>query len=444
MKSFLSFLIFITLSAACFAQDACLQRAKDFFTEKEFALAEDILKQCLRQKPGDADTLISLGGVQMVLGKFAEAEQNFKIAAGVAGAGSPYIAYIYSRLGDIAMRKADLREAASYYDAALKREPANINALIGKGITEEKAGRTQEAVALFKKALAVDFTNVVARDRLIAMEPDILTQEEVLLTMKERNIIDPSATDFTIEEENLLRQMIRAEKDSGLEYLASKYGGVIPDGFVVERDSGKVYVRKMLTLTGYKDLIVQLSRDAKQLFMDRGVTPGNLFKLKNFDGKEVFDDKGILTDEGLAVYSQALRGAKAYLQPGETLPSSQREVDALAQRYIKQGYSEITESEYTFLQRETQCNETTLVKDLRARVINIDARKKRVFLLSREDTPEPFNFPYLVVLEYRRNLNENKKNQPTYSSAFGLGGGVKMKLCNKNGDLNLGGLDKRQ
>jgi len=445
VKQALAAFLFLSLLTCAGAQDNCIARGKQLFSEGEYIQAEAALKACVAaQKTPDGNAYISLAGVQMVLGKFAEAETNFKTALRALPPKSPYIAYVNSLLGDIAMRKPDLKEAAFFYSAALRAEPGNINALVGRGITEEKAGRTEEAAEYYRRALAVDFTNIVARERLIAMEPDILKYDELLAMLKERNITDPSSPGFSPEDEALLRKMIQAEKDSGIEYLASKYHGRIPDGFIVERDRGKIYVRKMLTRTGYQELINQLSRDAKQFFLAKDILPGNIFKLKDFDGNEVFNDEGNLTDAGLAVYTKGLYGQKAYVQPGELLPRTQKEIDDLVKLYLRQGYSEISTPEFLHLMRHTQCSEQTLVKDAQVRVININNRQKRIFVVSdpkREDAPAIL--PWQYVLEFRREYNSSGSGTPvTSSSAFGLGGGVPLKLCKKDGTLSSGSLEE--
>ncbi|MDR0734301.1 MAG: hypothetical protein LBG16_01025 [Elusimicrobiota bacterium] len=442
MKPFFAVLIFLSFAVFAVAQNACLIKGKEFFDEKDYVRAEEILKNCRAAAPQDTDSLISLAGVQMVLGKFAESENNFKAAARLLPSNSPYIAYVNSLLGDIAMRKPDLREAAFFYDVALRVEPANINSLVGKGITEEAAGRIHDAADYFKRALAVDFTNIAARERLIALEPDILDNDELLLMLKERNIIDPAALRFTREDEDLLRKIITLEKDSGIEYLASKYGGVLPKGFVVERNSGKIYVRKMLTYAGYKELIVHLSRDAKQFFVSKGVQPGSIFKLRDYNGNDIFDAEGNLTDAGMTAYTKSLDGQKAYLLPSEPLPSTQREIEALAQYYRKRGYSEISMPEFLYLLRYTRCTEETLVKDVKVIVINVDANVKRVFVVSRGEMI-PDILPWIYVIDYRHRYNESRRNggEPVQSrSPFGLGGGVELKLCNKDGTLLSGGL----
>lgn len=435
-------LIILFSALPSFAQDSdCLAKSKDLFNEKEYPAAETKLKECLRKKPSDTDALISLAGVQMILGEFNNASATFKTALNYIGPKSPYNAYIYSRMGDIAVRSANLRQAEAYYAIALQYEPANINALVGKGICREKAGDIQGAAAFYKKALAVDFTNIPARERLIAMEPDCLSQTELLLALKERNIIDPAAAASSEDDIKLLRKMLKAEHDSAIEYLAGKYGGRIPDGFIVERDSGKIYVRKMLTLTGYNEVIAQLSNDAKQFFINKGIQPGTIFKLRDFENNMLFDDQGHLTDTGLSVYTKGLLGTKAYLLPDEALPATQSQIDALAKQYLSQGYSEITTPEYEYLLKYTRCSEQTLVHELRAKIININNKKKRVFLVSDPKQTIPFTLPFQYVVNYRISYHESKKKgaQPTYSSAFGMGNGKESKLCKADGTLMGGG-----
>jgi tetratricopeptide (TPR) repeat protein len=339
------------------------------------------------------------------------------------------------------MRKPDIKEAAFYYDAALRAQPANINSLVGKGITEEKSGRIDEAVSFYRRALAVDFTNIVARERLIALEPDILTYDEQLASMKERNIIDPAAKYFTEEEKTLLTKMLTAEKNNAIEYLSSQYGGNIPKGFIVERDSGKIYVRKMFTLLGYEDLIKHLSRAAKQFFLSKNILPGDIFKLKNFDGKLLFDDKGDRTDEGMDADTKGLSGITAYVKPGELLPSTKTEIDALIKQYQKQGYSEISTPEFLWLLRYTQCSEETLVKDLKVKVINISAAVKRIFVLSDSKRtpplPSPFGLPYYYVSKERQNRNKPEPDAPVYNCTLG-DCSKEPKLCTKDGKLTSG------
>ena len=425
-------LTFVTAALEAKNIDACLLKSKDFFNEKEYDNAKKTLHNCLRTDPDNTDALISLAGVEMVLGNFSNAQSNFSRALQLLPQKSPYRAYIYSRMGDISMRKQNLKEAEKNYLTALKYEPANINALVGAGI----CARPKVAADYYKKALAVDFTNIVARERLIAMEPDILTEEELLRTMKERNIIDPAAQTFTAEDKETLSKIIKAEKSNGIEYLSKKFGGRIPVGLTVERDSNKVYVRKMLTLTGYNELIAKISYEAKQFLINKGVTAADLFKLQDINRKPLFNNQGNLTDEGLIAFTKMLKGEKSYFRPNEKLPATDKEIENKVRALLAKSYTEISQSEYVWLMSKTRCSDQTLQRSLKVAQIDLGNGKKRFFVFAHPDAVMPYNLPYLYVLDRRQEKKNLNSNAPVYSGAFGLGESLPKKLCDKNGNLN--------
>lgn len=426
--------------------DACLAKSKEHFNEKEYSQAERTLIKCLKTDPKNSDALISLAGVEMILGKFNNAEQHFKQSLTLLEQKSPYRAYIYSRMGDIYMRRANLKEAQKYYQAALKYEPANINALVGAGICEEKSGNLKKAVDYYKKALAVDFTNIVSRERLIALEPDILTEDELLRTMKERNIIDPAAQNFSSEDKETLSKIITAEKGSGIEYLSQKYKGKIPSGFIVERDSNKVYVRKMLTITGYNELIRQLSSDAKNFLINKGVTPAQLFKARDASGKDIFNNAGNLTDAGLTAFTKMLRGEKSYYLPGEKLPATQREIENKIKALLAQGYYEVSPSDFIYLLDVTKCKEELLHSVFKSTTVDIGGGKRRFFLSTNNKVtisapPLTYSHLYTIIQDYHAQRKAARSNAPVYSNQFGLGNGKKLVLCTSDGSrINFSGL----
>lgn len=445
MKFFFSFIILLSLFLPLQAKniDSCLAKSKDLFNEDDknndkthasMQQAKKTLYACLKMDPDNTDALISLAGVEMVLGNFKEAKSNFQRSLQLLPNTSPYYAYIYSRLGDIAMHTPDLKEAEKNYLSALKYEPANINSLVGAGICAEKTGRIQTAADYYKKALAVDFTNIVARDRLIALEPDILSEEELIRTMKERNIIDPAAKTFSAQDKQILEKIIKAEKGNGIEYLSKKFGGRIPNGFTVERDSNKVYARKMLTLTGYNELIAKLSHDAKQKLINNGVSVADLFKLYDANRKPLFNDQGNLTDEGLVAFTKMLNGEKSYFRPGEKLPPSNKEIERKVQEILNKKYIEILTSEYAWLQSKTRCSEKTL-KRIGVKDLDIGNNKKRYFVFAHPEARFPYNMPYLYIQDYRTQKQALKSDAPVYSNTFGLGNTLPEKLCDRKGNL---------
>ena len=448
MKCFL-ILIFLFSFTNIFAQttqetQTCLNKGKEFFEQKEYSYAQKTLEDCLKTNPNDVDILVSLGGVCMKQENFNQALIYFNNALKNMTKQSPYVSYVYTRMGDCYTHIKDFAKAAKYYDASLKYEPANINSLVGKGICEEQLGNIPQAAQYFKKALAVDFTNIVARRRLIALEPGVLSEEELVATMKERNILDPHAKTYQEQDLDLLKKMLKAERNKAVKYLNDKYEGKIPPGLVIEKYSGKIYARKILSYSGYHDLMFLLSQDAIDFFIKEGAYKSEILKLRDFDGNKIFNEKGFLTHEGLIAYNLSLNGQKSYLLPSEPLPSASKKAQMKVQELLKQGYMEITIEDYGYIMDKTRCNEKTLVNDLGIRIVQGTPGRNRFLVLDpiklKNQQTCPFNLkacPYEITQE-RKKEKKNSTKTPVYTSTFGTGT-KRTYLCKEDGTLETFG-----
>ncbi len=442
MKLFL-ILSFIFAFNTAFSQDIqrCLDKSKEFFEQKEYSYAQKTLEGCLKIDSKNVDILLSLGGVCMKQNNYEEALKYFKESLKNMTKTSSYVSYVYARIGDCYCHKQDFNKASIYYEASLNYEPANINSLVGKGICEEKKGNIQKAAEYFKKALAVDFTNLIARERLIALEPQTLSPEEILSTMKERNILDPNALSYQQQDLDLLNKMLKAEQDNAITYLQDKYKGKIPPGIIIEKYPGKIYSRKILTYSGYKDLMLLLSKDAIDFFISKQVYKSEILKLRDLNGNNIFTDKGLLTEEGLAAYTQSLSGQKAFLLPSEPIPSSVKKAQMRVQQLLKQGYSEITTSEYAYIMEKSRCSEKTLLEQLGVKIVNSKPGKNRFLVVDPVKMNAQQSCPfYLKACPYelaqdKRKEKSGSKNTPVYTTTFSTGT-RRPYLCKEDGTLN--------
>ncbi len=435
MKNFLIFTLFIIFISPLVNSQTCLDTSHKFFNSKDYIAAEHALEKCSKKEKATPNVQISMAGIKLLLGKYNEAEKYFNNVLKIMPKNSPYFAYVYSNLGDIAMRKKQIKKAMDYYQKSLKYQPEDLNSLIGYGYALEKTGKKDLAIKYYKKALDIDFSNLIARKNLIRLEPDSLTDKEKLAALKCRNIIDPEAENFNDEDIITLRKILKAERGSSIDYLSLKFGAALPDGTVFEQNPNTFYARKMLTLSGYNLLIDKLSSEAKDFFRSNGVVVSDIFLLTDFNEKPIFNEDGLLTDEGLIAYNKSLKGKKTYLLPGEKAPTTKEKEDELAKQYRAQGYSEVSRLEFQYVEDGTHCSEETLVKNLKCRVIG-DGRDKRYFVLSSEDTSIPYNIPYELVEEYRELHGRNDENNaPVYRDTFGEKQRGPLTLCNSKGEM---------
>lgn len=436
MKFILTSLLFLSCCSSFLQAQSCLKESKKLFNEKDYTSAEHTLDACPEEDKKNPNVQISLGGIKLLLAKYDEAGGHFENALKTMPRNSPYFSYVYSSLGDIAMRKNQMAKALQLYETALKYESADLNALVGYGLTLEKVGEKAEAAKNYKKALDIDFSNIEARKGLIRLEPDCLSEKEKLSALKDRNIIAPEAITFTEADIDLLRKILKAERGSSIEYLSMKYGNMLPEGTYFEKNPNTFYARKMLTLSGYNLLMEKLSSDAKDFFLSQNILVSELFSLLDLNGKPIFDEKGLLTDEGLVAYNRSLKGKKGYLLPGEKASKIKTQELALVKQLLAQGYEEVTRLEFQYVEQETLCPESTLVRSVRCRTVG-EGKDKRYFVpAGPEDTP-PFTVPFMFVEEYRELYGKHSKDySPVYRDTFGERQRVLPKLCNEKGELS--------
>ena len=161
-----------------------VNEVKEQFAKAQYPQAAQSFKQCLVLDEQNVDAHLSLAGVLLTQEQLTEAQQHFELALKNMTRTSPYWSYTYSMLGDIALRRKQHKEALNMYQNSLQYNPANVNSLIGKGVVLEFDGNQQGAAQAYQSALAVEPLNIIARQRLINLEPEYLTDEEILTALK--------------------------------------------------------------------------------------------------------------------------------------------------------------------------------------------------------------------------------------------------------------------
>ena len=391
--------------------ETCLAEGKQFFSAQHFEQAKKTFERCVKIAPRDAEAQISLAGVLLTLENLDGAEAAFKKALKEMKRTSPYVSYAYSMLGDIALKRKKNDEAFDWYTKSLDSNAANVNSLIGKGVIREYQADKKGAAEFYRSALAVEPLNVIARQRLINLEPDYFTDEEMLDALKQRYAVQPEVTVLTDELRQLFASIHQAERRRGADYLKNKFPKV-PAEYMVTLEKGTDFERDILTLAGYKALQKYIGQDAIAVFQQAGVPIQEVFKLRDLKGGKVFNQDNTLTESGYFVYTQTLRNQKAFLRPDESLPPSKAFLQQLARREAelkKAGYMEITPKELKFIEKKTKCSLETLRSDLGLYILPVTKKARRYFIVARE-TPDPKkSVPYYYLMKERAKVDKSIK-----------------------------------
>lgn len=411
LKPFSLSLVCVLLGTAAHAapetMTSCLERGKKAFADKQTAQAKEIFTRCVKINPADEQAQLSLAGTLLTLDELDGAEKAFSAALAKMKRTSPYLSYTYSMLGDIALKRRQNKEALSWYGKSLAVNAANVNSLVGKGVILEYQGDKLGAADFYRSALAVEPLNLVARTRLINLEPEYMSDAEILAALKQRYAVKPEVKELSDENRALFTSIHQAEQRRGIDYLKNKYPKV-PAEFMVTINKETEFERDMLTLAGYTALQKHIGQDALAVFQRAGVPIKDVFALRNIKGEKVFQEDSTLTDAGFIVYTDALQNRKTFLLPDEALPPTPQYMAQVSRREKElkdAGYVEISRSELKMIETQTRCSEDTLRDKLGIYFLPITKNKTRYFVYTR--TPkEPLKgvpYYYLMAAHAKRN-----------------------------------------
>lgn len=404
LKPFSISLICMLLGPASFAapetMTACLEQGKKAYADKQTAQAKEIFTRCVKINPADAQAQLSLAGAQLTLDDLDGAEKSFQSALKNMNRSSPYLSYTYSMLGDIALKRRQNEEALALYGKSLEVNPANVNSLVGKGVITEYQGNKKGAAEFYVAALAVEPLNLIARKRLINLEPDYLSDAEVLAALKQRYAVKPEVKELSPENRVLFADIHRAEQRKGVEYLKNKYPKM-PAEYTVTINKDTNFEREMLTLAGYTALEKYIGQDAIAVFQRVGVPMRDVFSLRDLKGEKIFKPDNTLTQSGFAVYTEALQNRKKFLLPEESLPPTPEflaQISRREQALKDAGYIEISKSELKMIEAQTRCSEETLRSKLGVHMMVGVGQKKRYFVSSRPQKDALKGVPYYYLM----------------------------------------------
>ncbi len=414
----------------------CLEEGKTYYASRQLPQAQHTFERCLQLDDKNAETYLSLAGVLLTQNNLSAAQTHFENALKYMPRTSPYWSYTYSMLGDIALKQKNHKQALAMYGKSLEYNRANVNSLIGKGVILETQGNKQGAAEMYRAAVAVEPLNLIARQRLISLEPDYFTDEEMLTALKQRYAIKPETTQLTSQHRELFTKIHRAEQRRGIDYLKNKYGRHTQD-FIVTLNKGTDFEREMLTLQGFNTLEKNMGQDAVTVFGKHHVPVQMIFDLRDKHGNPVFTPQSTLTEEGFYVYTQALAGKKEYLLPNQPVPltqNQQKKADARARQLEQKGYIEISRSELKMLETETLCSEETLKDKLGVYYLPVAKKQWRYFVLTKdEDALKTIAYFYVMTARKKRHPNiEVPSNElVSYYSYYGY------TVCLSDGNLTL-------
>lgn len=123
----------------------------------------------------------------------------------------------------------------------------------------------------------------------------------LLEEMCQRRILPPDQKMWSPDDYELLERIRRAEDDALT--LLKRRGGY--RAWTAKPRPGAALGAPRLTKEGYERYLFLLTQDAIDYFESKGADAKWVFKLKDWEGRSLFDARGSITEAGAAVYRRA-------------------------------------------------------------------------------------------------------------------------------------------
>ena len=418
---------------------SCLEKFRDESLKNSPGAALAAGDACLKFAPADPQLAAERAPLLVRLGRYEDGVKEYERAAALYGEKSPASALCRVKAAETWIKLDNNDRAVTQYRLALKTNPRDMNALKGLAAALEARSDLNGAVEIYDTILKLEPANERARARKEELKTGTLTSEQILEELRLRGASDGKKTSLQPEDAKLFKAIRAAELGGAVDYLKTKDRAA--KGQVVERQA-EGRTKLLLTGAGYKAYVFHATRDAVKSFEAKGIGLREIFQLRNLSGAPLFDPSGKLTQEGEEVWrgSAKAEGVKNWLTLYEPVPESPQAVQAAKE--IKalegKGYREISEPEYLWLLRATDCPEDVLQKwPVGLRMIFNGAR--RFYMLCYIDSmPCMLENPAVVKLpgyiEAYRAGNTDIIESKTSTAFFGTGGIKKRRFC-ENGKI---------
>lgn len=419
---------------------ACMQKFRDEFLKDNLGTALDQSDACLKLSPSDPDLAAERAPILARLGRYEEGAKEYERAAGLYGAAGQPAALARLKAAETWQKLGKPDAALAQYRLAAQASPQNLDALRGLAAALEARSDFSGAAETYDAILALQPADSQARTRREELKSSALSNEQILQELKLRGAVPADKALLLPGDIKLFKGLKAAEIDGGVDYLklkAPSAGGLM---FRHETPEGP---KILMTGHGYKVYNFHATRDAVKFFEGERVDMRDIFRLRNRSGDPVFDKAGKLTYEGEAFWRGLVPGVKSWLLHYEPVPESPQALQANKDISAaeKEGYREISEPEYLWLLRATDCPEDVLAgPPVNLRVISDGARVRYLLCYTHGALcMNPVNEKLPPYIASYRAGSDDLPGAQTHSGFFGSKPQKKMHFC-ENGKIWDGGM----
>jgi superkiller protein 3 len=205
------------------------ERGNTAQAEGDYAEAERIFRQVIREQPNNANAHKNLGVALSDQGKLEEAIAAYRRALEL----DPDYAYAHKNLGVALSDQGKLEEAIAAFRRALQFDPDNATAHNNLGFALEQQGKLEQAIKSYRRALELDPDFPTAQNNLEEAQ-------RLLAKRRDSQRLIPDDRQFVPSEEE--EPLVNVLRSTARIIAKVPQGNMVGTGWVVKREGNTVWI----------------------------------------------------------------------------------------------------------------------------------------------------------------------------------------------------------
>ena len=423
------------------AAEECTKKFNELADKEDFTAAAQAGKDCMKKNKRNFALSARLADVLVNAGEYEEALVEYERAQKLAGEDHVAYAKLCIKEAETLIRLEDRTEAEKRYRMAAASAPFDDNILLSVADYFYGQSAFKDALHYYSLLLQISPKNKTAMEKAEGIRLDMMSDEEVIEELKQRGALPERTSQITEADLRLHRNIHAAESAGAVDAVRLKFPER-KNQFLYEDNQNGIKIK--LTKAGYDAYARLISLEAVKFFEKRKINLRETFKLRDSSGSPMFEKNGFLTPEGFNAYMEAKKTGKVtWIFSYQPIPGSKKQIQSSREivQLSKKGYREISEPEYLWLLKATNCPPDVMAgPEIKLKEVNDGAVNH--YLICYQGMPSLCATTYNeglpgMIESYRNGDREIVTGKST--AFFGTGGVQRHQLC-ENGRIYTGGM----
>ncbi len=340
-------------------KDSYIKCISSYQTEKDPVIALEKIKGCMKMRKQHTQSVyVDYIKILYKNKRYDEIVKNISI---VKKPNNEIIRII----ADSLYHTANYSQAIKYYKEIVKDDTHDFELLSVYADALEKSKDNLTALEIYSKMNTIKPSKKL-EDKIDELKMTAMSDNDILNDLKIRGFVEKEKVMLLPAEKKLFMTVKLAERNGAIRYLSEKYPGYANIIWTNPQNNHDMRI----TYQGYNLYIKYVSQRFIKEIEKTASDPRDIFVVKDRNSDPIFDKSGLLTYEGLKCYYEYEKTkTKNWFFPHETPPSSTltstvdkkiSDFNLKKKELEKLGYEEITEQEYLWLLKATNCPEDVL------------------------------------------------------------------------------------